>query len=196
MSRLIRRRRNILLAINIEAVASDMETSTSENEAPPSDMPRQGHQQSSSKKRKLEGMDELSVDAVCEDDEDVAMPEYTPRKRSSKHIEELDSMAVERSDIVNVVPPFPAEPIQRWEHFESVLKAYKKKYNLKFRVRSSETTARYNRSHDNQTPTNFKWTHKVYRCTLGVSQESRSKGHRNRKRRYCGCKARLTPTVG
>ncbi|KAF1777529.1 hypothetical protein GQ600_784 [Phytophthora cactorum] len=44
-------------------------------------------------------------------------------------------------------------------------------------------------------PTNFKWTHKVYRCAHGVSQESWSKGHRNRKRRYCGCKTRLIPTV-
>ncbi|KAG3249647.1 hypothetical protein PI124_g5717 [Phytophthora idaei] len=121
--------------INIEAVASDMETSTSENEAPPSDMPQAiNEDQSSNKKRKLEGMDELSDDDVCEDDEDVAMPEYTPRKRSSKRIEELDSMAVERSDIVNVVPPFPAEPIQTWERFESALKAYKKKHNLKFRI--------------------------------------------------------------
>ncbi|KAG3065896.1 hypothetical protein PC121_g11098 [Phytophthora cactorum] len=161
----VHKQKNNAEQINIEAVTSDMETSTSENEAINED-------QSSNKKRKLEGMDELSVDDVCEDDEDVAMPEYTPRKRSSKHIEELDSMAVERSDI-----------------------AYKKKYNLEFRVRSSETTALYNRSHDNQMPTNFKWTHKVYRCTHGVSQESRSKGHRNRKRRYCGCKARLTPTV-
>ncbi|KAG3188520.1 hypothetical protein PC128_g12156 [Phytophthora cactorum] len=107
----VHKQKNNAEQINIEAVTSDMETSTSENEAPPSDMPQAiNEDQSSNKKRKLEGMDELSVDDVCEDDEDVAMPEYTPRKRSSKHIEELDSMAVERSDIVNVVPPFPANP--------------------------------------------------------------------------------------
>ncbi|KAG3020541.1 hypothetical protein PC120_g9221 [Phytophthora cactorum] len=107
----VHKQKNNAEQINIEAVTSDMETSTSENEVPPSDMPQAiNEDQSSNKKRKLEGMDELSVDDVCEDDEDVAMPEYTPRKRSSKHIEELDSMAVERSDIVNVVPPFPANP--------------------------------------------------------------------------------------
>lgn len=79
--------------------------------------------------------------------------------------------------------------------FEREFKKYKAKYNLKFRVRSSEKTDPYNKVHDDQMPTAFEWTYKTYRCTHGVSQESRSKGHRNRKSRYCGCQARLTAAV-
>ncbi|KAG4043059.1 hypothetical protein PC123_g21468 [Phytophthora cactorum] len=44
-------------------------------------------------------------------------------------------------------------------------------------------------------PREFEWTHKTLRCTHGVTQGSRSKGHRNRKSRYRACKARLTAVV-
>ncbi|OWZ21524.1 hypothetical protein PHMEG_0003918 [Phytophthora megakarya] len=41
----------------------------------------------------------------------------------------------------------------------------------------------------------FKWAHKVYRCTHGVFQKSRANGQRNRGVRYTGCRARFTPHV-
>jgi hypothetical protein len=69
--------------------------------------------------------------------------EYTPRKRVSKHLEEMQSMATDREKITNVVPSFPSGEIESWEEFDALLKNYKTKYNLKFRVRSSETTASY-----------------------------------------------------
>ncbi|OWY96644.1 hypothetical protein PHMEG_00033042 [Phytophthora megakarya] len=51
-----------------------------------------------------------------------------------------------------------------------MFKSYKQQYHLKFR-------------------------YKIFRCTHGVSQSSRSKGHRNRKSRYTKCMARFTAVV-
>jgi hypothetical protein len=48
---------------------------------------------------------------------------------------------------------------------------------------------------DEPLPTEFRWAYKISRCTHGVSQSSRSKGHRNRKTRYCGCRARFAAVV-
>ncbi|KAG3057396.1 hypothetical protein PC122_g21063 [Phytophthora cactorum] len=72
---------------------------------------------------------------------------------------------------------------------------YKRKNNLKFRIRSSETTKRFNSTNPPKLhyPSEFEWTHKIFRCTHGVTQGSRSKGHR--KSRYRTCKARLTAAV-
>ncbi|ETI53525.1 hypothetical protein F443_03542, partial [Phytophthora nicotianae P1569] len=99
-------------------------------------------------------------------------------------------------EIVNVVPPFaPKDSFSSWNDFEKHFKIYKQKNNLKFRVRSSEKMENYNKAHEDQMPTEFEFTHKIFRCTHGVSQKSRSKGHRNRKQRYCKCKARLTVIV-
>ncbi|KAK1947984.1 Zinc finger SWIM domain-containing protein 3 [Phytophthora citrophthora] len=50
-------------------------------------------------------------------------------------------------------------------------------------------------THEDQIPSEFEFYQRIYRCTHGVSQASRSKGHRNRKTRYCKCKARLTAAV-
>ncbi|KUF85613.1 hypothetical protein AM588_10000953 [Phytophthora nicotianae] len=72
-------------------------------------------------------------------------PEYSPRKRTSKHLDEMTSMLPERGEIVNVVTPFPPGPIANWEQFDKIFKEYKKNNNLKFRVRSSESTVLYNR---------------------------------------------------
>ncbi|ETO73167.1 hypothetical protein F444_10858 [Phytophthora nicotianae P1976] len=122
-------------------------------------------------------------------------PEYNPRKRSSKYLDELKSMQKDREEIVNVVPPFPSLPITSWEEFDKIFNSYKIEHNLKFRVRSSQTTVLYNSTNADQIPTEFQWVSKIFRCTHGVSQSSRSKGHRNRKIRYCGCKARFTAVV-
>ncbi|OWY97904.1 hypothetical protein PHMEG_00031452, partial [Phytophthora megakarya] len=122
--------------------------------------------------------------------------EYVPRHRSSQHLEELESMHAGDGEIKNVVPPFATtETFTSWEAFEKAFQTYKRKYNLKFRVRSSEKTENYNKIHEDQFPTEFEFAHRIYRCTHGVTQKSRSKGQRNRKQRYCKCKARLTPTV-
>ncbi|ETP44025.1 hypothetical protein F442_09362 [Phytophthora nicotianae P10297] len=50
-------------------------------------------------------------------------------------------------------------------------------------------------NHANEIPASFRWSYRIFRCTHGVSQNSRSTGQRNRKARYCGCLARFTPTV-
>ncbi|GMG17491.1 unnamed protein product [Phytophthora fragariaefolia] len=70
---------------------------------------------------------------------------YKPRKRTSKHLKEMVSMATERDTIENAVPPFPSGVIEYWERFDAMLNDYKRKYYLQFRVRSSETTDSYNR---------------------------------------------------
>ncbi|KAE8985517.1 hypothetical protein PF011_g20357 [Phytophthora fragariae] len=146
--------------------------------------PKEGKRKLLPEKRKLEALFEFSD----EDEGDNVRAavgsspclEYTPRKRASKHLNEMQSMATDSDEIENVEPPFPSDPIESWEKFDILLKNYKRKYNLKFRVRSSETTALYNRSHNVKMPDDFKWTHKVLRCTHGVLQESQSKGRRNR----------------
>ncbi|KAE9163836.1 hypothetical protein PF004_g30020 [Phytophthora fragariae] len=122
-------------------------------------------------------------------------PEYTPRKRTSKHLKEMEAMRAHGDEIVNVVPPFPSGSIANWKEFATLFKTYTEQNNIKFRVRSSESTERYNSTHDDPIPTDFLWAHKIFRCTHGVSQSSRSKGHRNRKTRYCGCNARFTAVV-
>ncbi|KAG7389591.1 hypothetical protein PHYPSEUDO_009988 [Phytophthora pseudosyringae] len=108
---------------------------------------------------------------------------------------ELDSFDGDQDNIIHVVPPYPAGDIETWEEFDKMFKEYKKKNKLKFRVRSSQSTELHNSTHEEQLPPRFQWSHKIFRCTHGVNQGSRSKGYRNRKSRYCGCKARLTATV-
>ncbi|KAE8975790.1 hypothetical protein PR002_g25498 [Phytophthora rubi] len=103
--------------------------------------------------------------------------EYTPRKRASKHLKEMQSMATDRDEIENVVPPFPSDPIESWEEFDILLKNYKRKYNLKFRVRSSETTALYNRSHNVKMPEDFKWTHKGGAYVIVIQNENHTHSH-------------------
>ncbi|KAF4130059.1 hypothetical protein GN958_ATG20718 [Phytophthora infestans] len=117
--------------------------------------------------------------------------EYTPRKRTSKHVEELEGMAVSCDKVVKVVVPFPSVEISSWEEFNNVFSDTREKIISTFVC----TAVAYNSSHVKQMPTEFEWTHRVYRCTHGIAQGSRSKGHRNRKSRYCGYKARFTPTV-
>ncbi|ETP33290.1 hypothetical protein F442_18157, partial [Phytophthora nicotianae P10297] len=108
----------------------------------------------------------------------------------------MDTMLNDSDEIENTVPPFkPASTLESWSSFEDHFTKYKKKYNLKFRVRSSVKTALHNSTHQDQMPTEFEWTQKIYRCTHGVLQKSRSKGHRNRQTRYKKCKARLTAVV-
>ncbi|ETO80537.1 hypothetical protein F444_05006 [Phytophthora nicotianae P1976] len=123
--------------------------------------------------------------------------EYQPRKRASKHLEELASLRNESDEIVNVVPPFKlSDGVQSWDEFNQELEEYKRKNHLKFRIRRSEKRHSTTRiTHEDQMPTVFEWTHKIYRCTHGVTQGSRSKGHRNQQSRYNDCKARITAVV-
>ncbi|KAE8981184.1 hypothetical protein PR002_g23904 [Phytophthora rubi] len=104
-------------------------------------------------------------------------------------------MRAHGDEIVNVVPPFPSGSIANWKEFATLFKTYTEQNNIKFRVRSSEATERHNSTHDDPIPTDFLWTHKIFRCTHGVLQSSRSKGRRNRKTRYCECNARFTAVV-
>ncbi|ETI45392.1 hypothetical protein F442_09917 [Phytophthora nicotianae P10297] len=107
----------------------------------------------------------------------------------------MQSLHADRDEIINVVAPFPSRSISDWEEFNDVLDGYKKRNNLKFRVRSSQTTVLCNSTHDDQLPSEYRYAYKIFRCTHGVSQSSRSKGHRNRKTCYCGCSARFTAVV-
>ncbi|ETL29148.1 hypothetical protein L916_17614, partial [Phytophthora nicotianae] len=118
---------------------------------------------------------------------------YKPRKRASQHIAEHDTMAVQQEKIVNIVAPFPKVPIKSWTEFDTILASFTKSHNPHSRVRSSEATN--NRNHANEIPASFRWSYRIFRCTHGVSQNSRSTGQRDRKARYCGCLARFTPTV-
>ncbi|KAE9111381.1 hypothetical protein PF007_g11501 [Phytophthora fragariae] len=71
--------------------------------------------------------------------------EYVPRKRTSKHQENLDIMEEQRTDIVNVVAPLPARVLKTWMEFDTVMAAYKKVSNLHFRIHSSDTVETYKR---------------------------------------------------
>eukprot|EP00644_Phytophthora_capsici_P019031 jgi/Phyca11/133219/e_gw1.370.1.1 len=72
--------------------------------------------------------------------------EYQPHKRKSKHLEEMDTMLEGTDEIENIVPPFnPTSCLESWASFEESFAKYKKKYNLKFRVRNSVKTVHYNR---------------------------------------------------
>ncbi|KAE9003795.1 hypothetical protein PF002_g11512 [Phytophthora fragariae] len=82
-------------------------------------------------------------------------PEYTPRKRASKHLKEMEAMRAHGDEIVNVVPPFPSGLIANWKEFATLFKTYTEQNNIKFRVRSSEATERHNSTHDDPIPTDF-----------------------------------------
>ncbi|GMF58511.1 unnamed protein product [Phytophthora fragariaefolia] len=71
---------------------------------------------------------------------------YNPRKCASKHLQEMQSMAPVRDVLVNVVPPLSTgQVIKTWDDFETQFGIYKRKHHVNFRVRSSESTERYNR---------------------------------------------------
>ncbi|KAG6963152.1 hypothetical protein JG687_00006732 [Phytophthora cactorum] len=71
--------------------------------------------------------------------------EYEPRRRKSWLLDELKPMKSEEDTIVNVVALFrPSVAIRTWDDFNKHFDIYKKKHNLKFRVRSSERTVLYN----------------------------------------------------
>ncbi|KAG6963307.1 hypothetical protein JG688_00008215 [Phytophthora aleatoria] len=71
--------------------------------------------------------------------------EYEPRRRKSWLLDELKPMESEEDTIVNVVVLFrPSAAIRIWDDFNKHFDIYKKKHNLKFRVRSSERTVLYN----------------------------------------------------
>ncbi|POM64113.1 Hypothetical protein PHPALM_20403 [Phytophthora palmivora] len=122
--------------------------------------------------------------------------EYTPRKRSSQHLDEMEAMITGANEVKNTVPAFAINTsFGSWEDFESHFALYKKMNMLKFRVRSSEKRSFYNKTHQDQILTEFEYIHNVFICMHGVSQKPRSQCHRNRKQRYCKCKARLTAMV-
>ncbi|KAG3084374.1 hypothetical protein PC121_g5392 [Phytophthora cactorum] len=74
--------------------------------------------------------------------------QYEPRRRKSWLLDELKPMKSEEDTIVNVVALFrPSVAIRTWDDFNKHFDIYKKKHNLKFRVRSSERTVLYNTTH-------------------------------------------------
>ncbi|EGZ22428.1 hypothetical protein PHYSODRAFT_415448, partial [Phytophthora sojae] len=70
--------------------------------------------------------------------------EYMPRKGRSKY---PDTSKVNEEELIeNVVPAFAPETcFARWTDFEKSFTEYKRMHNLRFRVRSSETTQQYNK---------------------------------------------------
>ncbi|ETK85351.1 hypothetical protein L915_09810 [Phytophthora nicotianae] len=76
----------------------------------------------------------------------------------------MQSLHADRDEIINVVAPFPSRSISDWEEFNDVLDGYKKRNNLKFRVRSSQTTVLCNSTHDDQLPSEYRYAYKIFRC--------------------------------
>ncbi|KAF1785773.1 hypothetical protein GQ600_12798 [Phytophthora cactorum] len=125
----------------------------------------------------------------------LATSEHVPRKRTSKHLEELESMGNQYTKSAGTTST---------RLFEST----SGKNNLKFRIRSSETTNVSTGMHEllfngsnnlanhepSQAPfpSEFEWTHKIFRCTHGVTQGSRRRAIANQEP---PCKARLTAAV-
>ncbi|GMF15314.1 unnamed protein product [Phytophthora fragariaefolia] len=95
------------------------------------------------KKQKLEVDD--NNNSCYDGSEELMCAEYIPRPRASNHDNEYEVLAKDDNAISNVVPGFPSGVIEAWAQFDKIFKDYKLKNNLKFRVRSSETTTLYNR---------------------------------------------------
>ncbi|KAF1781255.1 hypothetical protein GQ600_16091 [Phytophthora cactorum] len=94
----------------------------------------------------IEKDDENDEDFVVnEDGEGGGDSKYEPRRRKSWLLDELKPMESEEDTIVNVVALFrPSAAIRTWDDFNKHFDIYKKKHNLKFRVRSSKRTVLYN----------------------------------------------------
>ncbi|ETP15203.1 hypothetical protein F441_09960 [Phytophthora nicotianae CJ01A1] len=80
----------------------------------------------------------------------------------------MQSLHADRDEIINVVAPFPSRSISDWEEFNDVLDGYKKRNNLKFRVRSSQTTVLCNSTHDDQLPSEYRYAYKIFRCVTAA----------------------------
>ncbi|EGZ14489.1 hypothetical protein PHYSODRAFT_507707 [Phytophthora sojae] len=87
-----------------------------------------GEAQSFAKKRKAELQLHESVDADSTPRLSKRNKQYIPRKRSSKHLDELREINEEREEIINPVPPFTPAIIKSWSKFN----AHKQKHHLKF----------------------------------------------------------------
>ncbi|KAG7394075.1 hypothetical protein PHYBOEH_005854 [Phytophthora boehmeriae] len=87
---------------------------------------------------------ECSSESSSDEDFGASAGDYEPRNRRSSTRAEKRALEEAHAWVHNVVPPFPTKQLLSWQDFDKELKIYKKKNNLLFRVRSSESTATHN----------------------------------------------------
>ncbi|ETP51057.1 hypothetical protein F442_03740 [Phytophthora nicotianae P10297] len=131
------------------------------------------------------------------DDVDFMDPttDRTPRIRRTESYPDRVAMETSRVGMVNKISPTRELIVSSWREFSSTLEKYCSDYYLLFRARATRTVKKHNTLSDLQISTKIKYSYKVFRCTHGCSQKSRSKGQRNTPSRYTGCKARFTVTA-
>ncbi|EEY55060.1 uncharacterized protein PITG_08648 [Phytophthora infestans T30-4] len=97
--------------------------------------------------RNVNGQQKITYNALGIEDDDASDEDYVLEAVSEDEEEDenLSSGKSNEGSTAAAAPAFgPAKMINSWEEFEKIFNAYKKKYKLNFRVRSSEKTALYN----------------------------------------------------
>ncbi|KAF1328639.1 hypothetical protein FI667_g6596, partial [Globisporangium splendens] len=112
-------------------------------------------------KRRRESTDVIESDA---DTERSGHCERVPRRRMSATWDQRMQMEKARSTASNLVDPMQVKIFRSWDDFHTSLELYCSSQHLRFRIRDSETTAKYNSKNSEKVPTLFEWTHKIYRC--------------------------------
>ncbi|POM58934.1 Hypothetical protein PHPALM_36352 [Phytophthora palmivora] len=119
----------------------------------------------------------------------------TPRIQRTATYTKRVAMESSREYVQNKITLMPKLEFSSWSKFNEALEAYCNKQYLLFRARDTQTVKKHNSVKMIQIPNNMEHSFKVFRCTHGCSQKSRSKGKRTTPRRYTGCKARFTARV-
>ncbi|KAF1791738.1 MULE transposase domain [Phytophthora cactorum] len=136
------------------------------------------------------------TDVVAELDVTDSTTNRTPQARRTESYPQRVAMDTSRVGVVNKVPPPMSKLVfSSWSELSDPLEKYCCDNYLLFRARDTRTVKKHDTLSDLQIPTKTEYSYKVFRCTHGCSQKSRSKVQRNTPSRYTGCKDRFTATV-
>jgi hypothetical protein len=80
-----------------------------------------------------------------ENAERTAPPEYMPRERRSSNYAERKQIEEAHEAVVNQVHPMHPREFESWDEVSSAVKVYGEAHCVRFRIRSSESRAVYNR---------------------------------------------------
>ncbi|ETL98953.1 hypothetical protein L917_04075 [Phytophthora nicotianae] len=97
-----------------------------------------------------------------------------------------------RVNFVNKVPPMPQLEFSTWEELSDEMEKCCSENFLLFRARDTQTVKKHNSLAKLQIPNKMQHSYKVFRCTHGCLQKSRSKGLRSTPTRYTSL---LSPMV-
>ncbi|KAE9345628.1 hypothetical protein PF008_g8658 [Phytophthora fragariae] len=114
-------------------------------------------------------------------------------RRRTKTWGEREKIVKAHQAVDNLRPHFSKKSFDNWGEFEDMPKTYQDANFVLYRVRSSQSTQKYNSLPGVQKlPGTFTHQFKTMWCTHGTKQASRGEGLREKGQRYTGCEASFT----